>query len=220
MLNLSNDAVAVKVCGVTTEADALACAATGADMLGLNFSPVSIRGISQNRARDIVKAVRSDSPATQLVGIFVDQEQDFVQTIARELELDAVQLHGNESPEYARTLRAPFIIKALRVRPGFAASDVSAYDCDAILLDSWSANAPGGTGITFPWSVATAVRPLVRHLILSGGLNVDNVTDAVRTVRPAAIDVCSGLEDSPGRKDSEKVRQFIQVVRAVEAVKV
>ncbi|MEP6685505.1 MAG: phosphoribosylanthranilate isomerase [Verrucomicrobiota bacterium] len=218
MLEFGNR-VAVKVCGITNTDDALTCAAAGVEMLGLNFSPQSSRCISLTTGTEITAAVRSRFPRIKFVGVFVDQELELVRRIKNELALDAVQLHGEESTDYARNLGGPFVIKALRVRPGFSTSTAAAYPCDATLLDSWSANAPGGTGETFPWTVAASLRPLVRRLVLAGGLTSNNVADAIRLVQPFAVDVCSGVEDAPGRKNSAKVQDFVKAVRAAETVK-
>lgn len=209
-----NSEVAVKVCGVTNIDDAMACAAAGANMIGLNFWPRSPRHISRANAADIIADVRTKFEKTKFVGVFVNQEREFVETIAKDLTLDAVQLHGEEDPDYVRDLRARFVIKALPVGPEFSLSGAADYDCDAILLDSWSANGPGGTGQTFPWSVAAAIRPLLRRLFLAGGLSPENVAGAIKLVRPVAVDVCSGVEDTPERKNHPRVRRFIQAVRA------
>jgi len=212
------DRVAVKVCGVTNAEDARACAGAGVDMLGLNFSPLSSRCISRATASEIIAAVRPSFAQTKVVGVFVDQKLDLIQSIAADLALDAVQLHGDESEEYARALRASFLIKAFRIGPKYSDSDAASYDCDALLLDTWSATTPGGTGETFPWSLAAALQPRVRRLILAGGLTEGNVAGAVREVRPFAVDVCSGVEEGPGRKDYAKVSRFVAAVRAAEEV--
>ncbi|MBA3607789.1 MAG: phosphoribosylanthranilate isomerase [Chthoniobacterales bacterium] len=231
-------AVAIKICGVTSIADALLCGAAGADMIGLNFSLQSLRCITPEGGADIVASAREKFPRMKVVGVFVDQEPDFVQTLATDLALDAVQLHGNEtvadvvvagggdpggidrrdlparpgSAPAATMRRAPFVIKALRIATELP--DVSAFarHCGAILLDTWSAQAPGGTGETFPWSVAAGLRPQVSRLILAGGLTSANVAEAIRRVRPFAVDVCSGVETAPGDKDETKVRAFIRAV--------
>ncbi|MBA2436419.1 MAG: phosphoribosylanthranilate isomerase [Chthoniobacterales bacterium] len=210
MLEFENE-VAVKICGVTNLRDAITCAAAGADMLGLNFSPRSLRCIEPGTAQEIVDAVRAQTPQTKFVGVFLDQEAAVVEALAAKLALDAVQLHGHETTEYVRAVKAPLVIKALRVaatRP-----DVAAYQCGAILLDTWSARGPGGTGETFPWALAAALRPAVNRLILAGGLTSANVAEAIREVRPFAVDVCSGVESTPGKKDEGKVRAFLQAVK-------
>jgi len=207
-------AVAIKICGVTNIEDALACAGAGADLIGLNFSPRSVRCINPVVGSAIIAAARPQFPRLKFVGVFVDQDRAFVQKIATDLALDAVQLHGVENPEYLRWLEAPFLIKALRIASDLPFSTGFADHCDAILLDTWSAQAPGGTGQTFPWSLAAALRPDVRRLILAGGLTSDKVGDAIRAVRPFAVDVCSGVEAAPGRKDGNKVRAFVEAVYA------
>ncbi len=213
-----DQAVAVKVCGVTGVSDALDCAAAGVDIIGLNFSPLSVRCISPESALRIMTAVRADFPRMKFIGIFVNQELELVRKVAVTLGLDAVQLHGEESPEYVREIGLPFVIKALRVGSGRTKVDAASYPSQAILLDTWSGTAPGGTGETFPWSLAAAVRPQVKRLILAGGLTSENIADAIRAVRPDAVDVCSGAEGSPGQKDREKVRLFVENVRAVTAL--
>lgn len=217
MFEFSNN-VAVKVCGITNVDDAMACAAAGADMLGLNFSPQSVRRISPANAAEIIAAVRAEFGEAQFVAVFVNEKRELVESLAEDLALDAVQLHGDEDLAYLRNLRAPFVIKALRVGSLFPAAGAADYDCDAILLDAWSAGAPGGTGQTFPWPVAAAVRPLVRRLFLAGGLKPENVMEAVKVVRPFAVDVCSGVEDAPGRKNYAKLRRFVEAVRAANGV--
>jgi phosphoribosylanthranilate isomerase len=213
------NAMQIKICGITNSQDALACAAAGVDMIGLNFSPQSLRCISPAIATEIVAAVRPRFGQMKVVGVFVDQELEFVQKVTTDFALDAIQLHGEETPQYLSKLDAPFVIKALRIgrHSAFAAAD---YKCDAILLDTWSAKSPGGTGEVFPWSVAAALQPHVNRLILAGGLTGGNVADAIRMVRPFAVDVCSGVEDGLGRKDHLKVRRFIAAVRALEEEKV
>jgi phosphoribosylanthranilate isomerase len=211
--------VAVKVCGITNIEDALDCAAAEVEMIGLNFSPASPRRIAATTAGEIIAAARTQFPGIKIVGGVVDQDLEFVRQLAREFRLDAVQLHGEETPEYVRDLNAPFVIKALRIRPDSSTSPAANYHCDAILLDTWSAKLPGGTGETFPWSVAAALQFHAKKLILAGGLTNENVADAIRTVRPFAVDVCSGVEVAPGRKDHARVRRFVEAVRAAIEVK-
>ena len=209
--------VAVKVCGVTVLDDARVCAAAGVQLIGLNFSPASVRCVSLTKAVEITSAVRKQFPLIKFVGVFLDQELGLVQNHARELALDAVQLHGDETPEYVQALEAQFIIKALRIGDDAPSVTFAEYDCEALLLDTWNAELPGGTGRIFPWSVAAALRPRVPRLILAGGLTSENVTAAIRQVRPYAVDVCSGVEATPGRKDEAKVRRFVAAVRGAAA---
>lgn len=207
-------AVAIKICGITDVADALDCAAAGVDMIGLNFSALSLRGITPAAAAQIVAAVRPAFSQVKFIGVFVDQELAAVREIATDLALDAVQLHGAETPEYARQLHFPFVIKALRVGSDFSAAAALNFPSDAILLDSYNSVLPGGTGETFPWSVAAGLR--VKRLILAGGLTSANVAGAIEQVKPFAVDVCSGVETRPGEKDRAKVQRFVASVRASE----
>jgi phosphoribosylanthranilate isomerase len=125
-------------------------------------------------------------------------------------------LHGDESPEYCRSLAARFRIKALRVGPAFKPESASAYETEAILLDAFDTRARGGTGRTIDWAVARAVRELVPRLFLAGGLSPENIEEALAAVEPYGIDACSGLECAPGRKDGARVREFIARARRVK----
>jgi phosphoribosylanthranilate isomerase len=212
------DGVAIKVCGLTNTADALACAQMGVEMLGLNFSTRSPRSISPAIAGAIIASVRAQFPQTRFVGVFLDQDVDYVRKIAADLALDAIQLHGEETPVYLRELGAAFVIKALPGGSGRLSAAAADYECDAILLDSGDLGSPGGTGKTFAWSIAAALRGQVRRLILAGGLTSSNVAEAIRTVRPFAVDVCSGVEASPRRKDHARVRALVAAVRATSAM--
>lgn len=208
----SENRVAIKICGLSRVEDALFCAGAGVEMLGLNFSAESARRVAPDVAREIVSAVRARFSRIQFVGIFVNQERSLVQQITADLALDAVQLHGDETPEYATALRAPFVIKAFRVGTAFAEEKAASFPCDAVLLDSWNAHTRGGTGETFSWPTAAALRPRVKRLILAGGLTSRNVAEAIELVRPDAVDVCSGVEDAPGRKSADKVQRFVAAV--------
>ncbi len=205
--------VAVKICGVTNQEDALAAALGGADMIGLNFAPRSPRQISPIQAAEIIAAVRVAFPRVKFVGVFVDEENARVRQLAHELELDAVQLHGKETPADVSALRECKVIKAIRISPTFSPQSATEYECEAVLLDSWNAGVAGGTGETFPWGLAAATRPHVRSLILAGGLNSANVGRAIREVHPFAVDVCSGVELSPGKKNLDAIGRFMTAVR-------
>ena len=204
----------IKVCGLTSPAEARFCAGLGVDFIGLNFSPQSPRCINEDRAAEIIGDVRPDFSQTKFIGLFVDQPLDFVQETIDRLQLDGVQLHGNETPDFVRKVRTPFRIKALRVGSNFRLT--SSYDCEAILLDTWNSSQAGGTGAIFDWAVAVEMRPHFPRLILAGGLNAGNVGKAVRMVEPFAVDVCSGVEERPGHKSESKVREFIDAVRVNE----
>ncbi len=214
----SENGVAIKICGVTGVDDALCCAESGVEMIGLNFASESPRRLAPRMAGEIIASVRKQFSKPKFIGVFVNQDLITVRRLMAELPLDGAQLHGEESAQYLRQLDGSFVIKALRVAQNHAVVPAS-YDCDAILLDSLSANARGGTGETFPWSVAAELRPKVKRLILAGGLTSENVGAAIETVRPFAVDTCSGVEKGPGRKDHEKIARFVAAVRKAKAEK-
>ena len=199
--------VRVKICGITNLDDALGAVDAGADALGFNFYRRSPRYITPQDARRIIGRLPESVLA---VGVFVNEaEPETVARMASDANLKAVQLHGDESPAYARALKNFFVIKALRVSEDFVPERVTEYETEAILLDSFDSRERGGTGRTFDWEVARRVRELVPKLYLAGGLSVENVAEAVERVEPYAVDACSRLESAPGRKDLERVREFI-----------
>ena len=203
----------IKVCGITNLEDALAVLEAGADMLGFNFYARSPRYISAVETRRIVESLPD---GVSSVGVFVDESTPAdVERIAHEAGLGAVQLHGDETPEFCEALRGLTTIKALRVGADFNIESANAYHTDAVLLDAYVAGARGGTGHTFDWQLATLTREHVAKLFLAGGLNPDNVAAAVVAVRPYAVDVCSGVETSPGRKSPHLMRRFVEQVRSV-----
>ena len=212
---MSSMMVKVKVCGITNLEDALSALAAGADALGFNFYRRSPRYIAPEDARRIISEL---PPAAVLcVGVFVNE--DSAATVARmaaESGVGALQLHGEESPEYCAELGAHRVIKALRVGEDFAPERATVYCADSILLDAFSKSARGGTGETFDWELARRTREVVARLYLAGGLTVENVGDAIAAVGPYAVDVCSGVERAPGRKDSLRMRAFVSAVRAAE----
>jgi phosphoribosylanthranilate isomerase len=200
---VSGTAVKVKICGVTTVADALLAAEAGADAIGLNFFPGSPRCVGAERAAEIVAQL---SRTVCRVGVFVDAERGAVEHLAERLGLDALQFHGNESPEFCAGWDRP-VIKALRIRGPNSIAAAAAYRIDFILADAHVEGRAGGTGQRVPieW-LGKFPRP---HLILAGGLAPENVADAVRAVRPFAVDVASGVECAPGEKDPERVKRFV-----------
>ncbi|HEX3282840.1 MAG TPA: phosphoribosylanthranilate isomerase [Pyrinomonadaceae bacterium] len=206
--------VRIKICGITNLGDALACAAAGANSLGFNFYPKSPRYIEPEAAREII----SQLPASiTSVGVFVDAGTPReVERLADIAGVAAVQLHGSESPAYCRELNGRFVIKALRANDGFSPESATEYGTSAILLDSFHSQLAGGTGKIFDWSLAQQTNELVPKLFLAGGLRTENVAAAVATVQPFAVDACSCLEISPGRKDIGEVRAFIAAVRRGE----
>jgi phosphoribosylanthranilate isomerase len=150
------------------------------------------------------------------VGVFVNEEADEVRRVVAEAGLGAAQLHGDESADYCRGLDCGMTIKALRVGEGFDVERVALCGAEAVLLDAFSGEAFGGTGRTFDWDVARRARELVPKLFLAGGLTPSNVAEAVRAVRPFAVDVCSGVETAPGRKSPSLVKNFIEAARGGE----
>jgi phosphoribosylanthranilate isomerase len=207
--------VKVKICGITNREDALSAVGAGADALGFNFWKGSRRYVAPRAAREIISEL---PPGILCVGVFVNEgaPADVVRT-AREAGVGAVQLHGDETPEYCAAVRGFEVIKALRVRGDFRVERADAYRVDAILLDAFSDTEPGGTGRTFDWRLAAEARARLPKLYLAGGLTPENVGAAFERVRPYALDVCSGVESAPGRKDGERVRAFVEAARAAEA---
>jgi phosphoribosylanthranilate isomerase len=206
----------IKICGITNSNDALACAAAGVDLIGLNFYERSPRYIGPDQARTIARAL---PPSTQAVGIFVDAPIGEIRRVANEVGLRLVQLHGSESPEMCGELARDFeIIKALRTDDGFDARKASAYPMCTILLDTYDEQMAGGTGEVGDWRIARETRKFAPRLILAGGLNPENVAQAITMVNPDGVDVCSGLESVPGIKDLRRVQQFVSVARNAEKI--
>jgi phosphoribosylanthranilate isomerase len=205
----------VKVCGITNLEDALAALEAGAEMLGFNFYARSPRYVPPEEARRVVERLPE---GVECVGVFVNEAAPVeVERVAREACVGAVQLHGDETPEFCRALRDLTTIKALRVGPEFTPEAAARYTTDAVLLDAYVAGEWGGTGHTFDWSLARRTREAVPRLLLAGGLKPENVADAVAAVRPYAVDVCSGVETSPGRKSLPLMRRLIEQVREADS---
>lgn len=201
----------VKICGITNEEDALIAAEAGAGALGFVFWEGSRRRIGEKEARKISEAL---PPLVLRVGVFVDAPRERLESIADECRLDILQLHGEESPSEVSGLSLK-VWKALRVGPSFSAErETSPYlgRVAGILLDTRGSGF-GGTGQPFDWELARPVRTLAPFLILAGGLNPENVADASRAVRPDVLDVSTGVELAPGRKDRKKVAAFIRAVQ-------
>jgi len=200
--------VRIKICGITNKEDALAAAQMGADALGFIFAP-SPRQILAERAREIIETL---PPMVQTVGIFVDEDPEKVAHMAMYCHLDLLQFHGSESPRYCSGFDRR-VIKAIRLRSRQDLQGLSEYSTvvDALLLDTYVPNQYGGTGVTFDWNLALGAKQHGR-IILAGGLNPENVADAVIRVRPYAVDASSGLEQSPGIKDHRKIAKFIERV--------
>ena len=197
----------VKICGITNLEDAIISIDAGAFALGFNFHPQSPRYINPLTARSII----SQLPTYVLsVGVFVNEvEPGIVARLSDIAGVGAIQLHGDESPDYCLALRDRYVIKALRINSNFSPVSASEYKVQAILLDAFSTGAFGGTGLTTDWSLARKTRAVVPNLFLAGGLSPENVAEAIAVVGPYAVDACSCLESSPGRKDAARVRKFI-----------
>ena len=200
----------VKICGITNLEDALLCVKFGADALGFNFYPKSPRYILPEKAREIIRQL----PAEVLkVGVFVNESLEKIAEIAATAELNALQLHGEETPEFTKELKTKTgleIIKAFRVSSEFQPEDVLQYEVDAILLDAYNPQEHGGTGETFNWEIAEKVQEIFPKMYLAGGLNQDNIARAIFEVKPFAVDACSGLEIEKGKKEKTKLINFIR----------
>jgi phosphoribosylanthranilate isomerase len=203
----------IKICGITNLMDALLAEELGAHALGFIFHAASPRAITVARAAAICRAL---PPFVARVGVFVNALEAEVVRAQRECGLTALQFHGEERPAYCRRFAVP-VIKAIRVRDAGSLAVLRDYRVDALLLDTYSEGARGGTGKTFDWGLAVQAKHQAgKPVILSGGLNPDNVGDAIRQVRPYAIDVASGVERAPGKKDPAKLRALMAAVRGAE----
>jgi len=210
--------IRIKICGITNLDDARAAVEAGADMLGFNFYRPSPRFIQPASAGEIISSLRDqNSRHVAMTGVFVNETIDSVLETAETAGVDAIQLHGDESINFCKELkaRAPnrFIIKVFRVTRHFDPQTVSGYDVDAVMLDAFDNEKFGGTGRVIDWSIAQKVRELGPRLFLSGGLSSSNVAAAITTSQPYGIDACSALEISPGRKDNERLKAFVRAAR-------
>ncbi len=200
----------VKVCGITSVTDALLAVNAGASALGFNFYAGSPRHVRPDEAARIIRHL---PPFVTPVGVFVNAgSPDEVLRVARRAGIQALQLHGDESPEYCRNLDPWPVIKAVRVGNGPPPANLEAYPVQAFLMDSRDDTLFGGTGKTFNWRAALGL-DAIRPVILAGGLNAENVARAIRALRPYAVDVCSGVEREPGVKDPSKLNAFMNEVR-------
>lgn len=200
----------IKICGITRIEDALAAAAAGADAIGLVFDPKSSRCVNVKQAASIARAL---PPYITVVGLFVDAAPQSVHDVLSRVNLDLLQFHGAETPEYCRAFPKPYV-KAIRMSPeaDLHAEERRFPEAAGLLLDTFSPAASGGTGETFDWG--RVPQDLKKPVILAGGLTPANVADAIRRVRPYAVDVSSGVEQSKGIKDVKKISAFIEMARA------
>ncbi|MEI7999254.1 MAG: phosphoribosylanthranilate isomerase [Candidatus Omnitrophota bacterium] len=209
----------IKVCGITNEKDAIKAANLGAWALGFIFYKKSPRFISPFKAKKIIEQL---PPFITPVGVFVNHNLGAVRDIIGHCGLKAVQLHGDEDHHFCHRLRRyqVKVIKAFRVGDDFTPSVVEPFKVDAYLFDTYSPDAFGGTGKNFDWSLLKDIKSANVPIILSGGLNSQNVIDPVNNLKPYAVDVNSGIEEAPGKKDHGKMKDFIDIVNYISGPKV
>lgn len=204
----------IKICGITNLEDASAAVAAGVDALGFNFYNLSPRYITPERAREIIQQLpRSVLP----VGVFVNESAEMITHVADETGITTVQLHGDESPTYCADVAANFsVFKALAASRDTDMRLAGEYEVEAFLLDTEDRTLRGGTGRVFDWSIAQQFKTFTPKLILAGGLSSENIQSAIETVRPYGVDACSSLEDTPGKKNHECMRVFVERARSVK----
>lgn len=200
--------IKIKICGITTLEDALVAAEAGADALGFNFYKKSPRCIEPDRAAEIIEQL---PPFIVPVGIFVNEREDKIREIKARTCIQAVQFHGDESPEFCQRFGGR-VIKAFQVRDKETLKTMAHYRVGAFLLDSYKDDVRGGTGVTFDWHLAVVAKTFGK-VILAGGLNPENVAEAVKLVQPYGVDVAGGVERDKGIKDHAKIKKFITEVR-------
>jgi phosphoribosylanthranilate isomerase len=203
----------IKICGITNKIDALNAAGLGIDMMGFVFYGKSKRFIAPLSAKDIINEL---PPDIIKVGVFVDEGAGKVRSIAEVAGLDTLQFHGNETPEFCAAFKGDFkVIKAFRLKDKEDLKKINGYDVDYYLLDTFKADVAGGTGEVFDWKILKDFE-LLKPVILSGGLNAANVARAIQEVVPYCVDVSSGVESAPGRKDERLMKKFVEEVRRAE----
>jgi len=204
--------VKVKICGITSVADGVAAAEAGADMIGLMFYERSPRHVSFVTAAEISRAL---SPFIVKVGVFVNPDEDTVMRAISECGVTLLQFHGEETPEFCAQFGV-MSMKAFRVRDAESLLALPNYSTDAYLLDAYSPDAHGGTGAKFNWDHAITAKQHGKPIFLAGGLTPENIGEAVRQVQPFGVDVSSGVESAPGKKDASKVQAFIHAAKQIE----
>jgi phosphoribosylanthranilate isomerase len=200
----------IKICGITNLEDGLKAASLGVDALGFVFAPTS-RRVSPDAAKKIIQAL---PPSLLKVGVFVNEEWEEVQRLAKYCRLSVLQFHGEESPEYCQKFLHP-VVKAIRIRDSESLKEMERYHGLPLLLDTYSPGQAGGTGKSFPWEVAVIAKEK-RDFILSGGLSPLNVGEAIKKVKPWGVDASSGVESSPGKKDLLKMKAFVKEVKKAD----
>jgi phosphoribosylanthranilate isomerase len=205
----------VKICGITRQEDAWAAIDAGADALGFVFYAPSPRAVTASQAQAIMKTL---PPYISKVGLFVNADAAEVQQVVAETSLDCLQFHGDEGADYCEKFNLPYY-KAIRVKPelNLIQCELDFASASALLLDTFSEKAVGGTGQTFDWTLIPA--GMQKPVILAGGLNPDNVTQALQQVQPYAVDVSGGVEAQKGIKSQEKITAFMQLVMQQDAIR-
>jgi phosphoribosylanthranilate isomerase len=202
----------VKICGLTNLEDALAAAQYGAQYVGFNFYLGSRRYITPDAAKEIARRM---TDGIVKVGVFVNAETDDIVSTVETAGLDAIQLHGDETPDFVTDLKSRTgieIIRAVNISSEFDPASVFEWDADAILVDAASTNGRGGTGQRCDWDIAREIRQICPKVYLAGGISPENAAEAIEYVRPYAVDVCSSIESSPGKKDAARMRRLFEVV--------
>jgi len=204
----------IKICGITNVEDALFAIECGANAVGFVFAK-SKRQVKPDRVRAIIQKL---PPFVERVGVFVNEVPSRIAGIVRETGLTAVQLHGEELPEFCESLVPFTVLKGVRVRDESDIRMLAAYkNVSAYLLDTYVKGKPGGTGNSFDWKLALLAKKYGKPVILSGGLTPLNILEALRKVEPYGVDVSSGVESKPGKKDKKKIKEFIKKVRNYDA---
>ncbi|MDY0301537.1 MAG: phosphoribosylanthranilate isomerase [Trichlorobacter sp.] len=204
--------IRIKICGITNPEDALAAVKAGADALGFVFYNKSPRYVTPQAAEKIISLL---PPFVQPVGLFVNEDADIVNKTAACCRLGLVQLHGDETPDYFRLIRQR-TIKALRVKNTHCLDTLPAWQAAGYLLDTYSPDCYGGSGTSFNWQIAREAAKRHQNIILAGGLTPENVASAIEQAKPYAVDVSSGVESAPGKKDFLKMQTFIEAARATK----
>ena len=203
----------IKICGITNLEDAQNAVLFGADAIGLVFAD-SPRKITPSKAKEIIDQIGKSAIK---VGVFVNEPIDNVKETVKFCGLDAVQLHGDESPDYCAKLKISKVIKAFRMKDETSLLSMKDYNgVFAYLLDSFSKDRYGGTGKAFDWSLAVKAKVLGKPIILSGGIGLDNIQDAIKAVRPYGIDISSSVEREPGKKDTFLMKRLIYAIKALD----
>ena len=198
----------IKICGITNRNDAINAIQFGASAIGFIFYKNSPRYITKHNAYSIIKSIKEDIIK---VGVFVNETKSNIEMIANDISLDVLQLHGNESPEFCDNINFP-IIKALHIKNSIDKEKINKYNVDAFLFDTYKKNLFGGSGESFSWGMIEKIN-INKPIILSGGVNIKNIKDAVSIKNISAVDINSGIEKSPGIKDKNKMKNLMNLIK-------